>query len=299
MYYGFENIVDIDFTWDKYHVHRHFNSNLIITSADETLVFETSDCIQTIVVWPLNYPIIVCISTNYVKVVKFGERWVENVLKNYAPLIYENVSFISQADPTSIIRGTNFTVISHGYTNGKYELNVNKRGMSYASNNKILRESNFDRMYICNSDILYRKSEQWIHVTFDEPIIKSTQLKFNRIGDSGLYSAINPVYSARCDHSIMFFDVQNRSRTEFGYLVESGISPDDSLKVGSKIYGYKDGKTTIFQPVTANNRMYLMKPVKDHICFLYWLIKQKIFSKYEIRYYLPKYLLDKYVLEFL
>lgn len=294
MYYEFENIIDIDVVWDKYHIQRYFNSDLTITSNDEKLIFNTRNCIQTIFIWCVKYPTIVCLSPTYVEQIKFCNTWFATIMENCSAIIHKTTCFVSQSNPDTILDGQGHIVSTYKYINGTYELGVDESGISCSSKNKLLLESNFDRMFICNSGILYLKNKQWLHFTFDQTPSNSITLNFDQIGSNGLYSAIDPVSGSR----IMFSDIRNQSQAEFGYLGESWANLDSQMTLGSKIYRHENGHTSIFQPLTVNNRMHLVKHAKDHICFIYWLIKQQIFSKYEMCYYLPKCLVDKYLLEF-
>lgn len=139
-------------------------------------------------------------------------------------------------------------------------------------NGKIFEETKVDRVCIYEASILYLKNKQWIQVNFNETIPISTELIFDQphmggpddqVGSTKLYSAANPVSGRH----ITICDIQNTSRREFGYLGESSTKLPSPLKISSKIYSYENGKTTIFQPVTIENRIHLMSHVKAIFVF--------------------------------
>ena len=235
-----------------------------------------------------------CLSSTYVKLIRFHDTWVATVFHNYSPIIYRGAVSVLQSDEYIIKTEMGSMVHSHVWLCSKYEIMVDQFGIRVSSDNKKLEESQVDLMYICASDGLYLKNKEWFYFSFEKTIATTTKLNFDKISSYGLYSATDPV----SHRPITIFDMKNQSDCEFGYLMESLTHSEDRGKLRFEIYSHGHGKTSVFQPVTVQNRMNLSRHVKDYICFLYWLIKQPIISGYNMCHYLPKCLVNKYVLEF-
>ena len=294
MYYEFDNIFDLDVKWDKYHIRRKFNDDLIITTEQEKLVFNTRDYIQTLFLRSSVHPIIICLSLTRVKTIRFGGTWFEKVIEHYSPVVLRKVYFYPYFSDEDLRLETGRVVDRCTHTTEHYKVVVTRREITCLSNNKIFKEWDFRRMFVSATGILYLRNNQWIQFTFDGTISYHKQLNFDQIDSSGLYSAINPVSG----YDITICDLKCQNGREFGYLGESWLDLRGPTNVGSRIYSSQNEKITIFQPVTCNNWMYLASHVKDYITFLYWLIKQQLATGYMLCYYMPKCLVNKYVLKF-
>ena len=154
MYYGFENIIDLDVTWNQYHIQRYFNSDLTIISKKETLIFQADNYIQTIFLWSSVRPLIVCVNQNSVKMVRYCCEWVENIIPHHFAVVNRSIYFLPLSHQDRIIDDNGYSLSRFTYTAENYKLSLCGSKMSYQSNKQNLLEAQIDQMYVCDKPSL-------------------------------------------------------------------------------------------------------------------------------------------------